>query len=168
MNSLAGKILRINLDGSIPNNNPYSNSYIYSYGQRNPQGITWSSDGILYASEFGNDSNDEINQIKAGQNYGWPIIEGLEEQEDMVSPLFTSGNEPTWAPSGMDYYDGKLYVASLRGTAVLEFNHETNKHRKVVTKLGRIRDVMVEGDFLYFISNNTEESATSMGGRKNY
>lgn len=156
LNSLGGKILRMNPDGSLPSDNPFSDSYVYSYGHRNPQGITWLSDGTLYASEHGNSANDEINSIEAGQNYGWPIIEGYEEQERMVSPLFTSGDELTWAPSGMDNYNGKLYVAALRGTAVLEFDLETGKHREVITGLGRIRDVLIEDNNLYFISNNSD------------
>jgi glucose/arabinose dehydrogenase len=155
-NSLGGKILRMNLDGSIPNDNPFPNSYIYSYGHRNPQGITWLPDGMLYASEHGNDANDEINRIEIGQNYGWPIIEGYEEQEGMISPLFTSGNESTWAPSGMDNYNGKLYVAALRGSAVLEFDLQTGEYREVITDLGRIRDVRIEDNYLYFISNNSD------------
>lgn len=155
-NSLGGKILRMNLDGSIPNDNPFPNSYIYSYGHRNPQGITWLPDGVLYASEHGNDANDEINRIEAGQNYGWPIIEGYEKQEGMISPLFTSGNELTWAPSGMDNYNGKLYVAALKGSAVLEFDLETGEYREVITGLGRIRDVLIEDNYLYFISNNSD------------
>jgi glucose/arabinose dehydrogenase len=159
-NSLGGKILRMNLDGSIPNDNPFLNSYIYSYGHRNPQGITWSSDGTLYAGEHGNDANDEINIIEAGQNYGWPIIEGPEEQEGMVSPQFTSGDEETWAPSGMDYYDEKLYVAALRGSAVLEFDLGTGEYHELITGLGRIRDVLIEDDILYFISNNTDGRGT--------
>lgn len=154
--SLGGKILRINRDGSIPNDNPFPNSYVYSYGHRNPQGITWSSDGTLYAGEHGNDANDEINRIEAGRNYGWPTIEGHEEQEGMVSPQFTSGDKETWAPSGMDYYNEKLYVAALRGSAVLEFDLKTGAYREVITGLGRIRDVLVEDDSLYFISNNTD------------
>ncbi len=161
-NSLGGKILRLNLDGSIPSDNPFPNSYIYSSGHRNPQGITWSSDGTLYAGEHGNDANDEINKIEAGQNYGWPIIEGDEEQEGMVSPLFTSGDkdEATWAPSGMDYYDGKLYVAALRGSTVLEFDLETSEQRKIISGLGRIRDMLIEDNSLYFISNNTDGRGT--------
>jgi glucose/arabinose dehydrogenase len=128
--SLGGKIIRMNLDGSIPNDNPLPNSYIYSYGHRNPQGITWSSsNGTIYAGELGNDANDEINRIEAGQNYGWPIIEGHEEQEGMVSLQFTSGDDKTWAPSGMDYYNEKLHVAALRGSAVLEFDLETGEYR---------------------------------------
>ncbi|WP_231557812.1 PQQ-dependent sugar dehydrogenase, partial [Tetragenococcus muriaticus] len=57
------------------------NSYVYSYGHRNSQGITWSEDGQMYASEHGDDANDEVNLIEAGENYGWPEIEGEEEQE---------------------------------------------------------------------------------------
>ncbi len=155
-NSLGGKILRMNLDGSIPNDNPFSDSYVYSYGHRNPQGITWLPDGVLYASEHGNDANDEINRIEAGQNYGWPIIEGDEEQDGLVTPVFTSGDDSTWAPSGMDYYNGKLYAAALRGTAVLEFDLELGEYREVINGLGRVRDVLIEGDYLYFISNNTD------------
>ncbi|MBP1968578.1 glucose/arabinose dehydrogenase [Virgibacillus natechei] len=154
LDSLGGKILRMNLNGSIPSDNPSPDSYVYSYGHRNPQGLTWSSDGTLYASEHGDNANDEINRIEAGQNYGWPIIEGNEKQEDLVSPLFTSGNEETWAPSGMDYDEDKLYVAALRGSAVLEFDLETGEYREVITDIGRIRDVLVEDNYLYFISNN--------------
>ncbi|WP_342507834.1 sorbosone dehydrogenase family protein [Sporosarcina sp. FSL K6-2383] len=154
--SLGGKILRMNLDGSVPSDNPFQNSYIYSYGHRNPQGLAWSPDGTLYASEHGNSANDEINQIEGGQNYGWPTIEGHEEQEGMVSPLFTSGEEATWAPSGMGYYNGNLYVAALRGTAIIGFNPETGKQWEVITELGRIRDVLIEDNYLYFITNNTD------------
>ncbi|WP_066152621.1 PQQ-dependent sugar dehydrogenase [Halalkalibacter krulwichiae] len=160
LESLGGKILRMNLDGSIPSDNPFPDSYVYSYGHRNPQGITWSSDGTLYSSEHGNRANDEINLIEAGQNYGWPMIEGVEEQEGMVAPLFTSGEADTWAPSGMAYSNGKLYVAALRGTAVLEFDLETGEQREVITGLGRIRDVFIEDDFLYFVSNNTDGRGT--------
>ncbi|WP_010529495.1 PQQ-dependent sugar dehydrogenase [Lentibacillus jeotgali] len=158
--SLGGKILRMNLDGSIPSDNPFPDSYVYSYGHRNPQGLTWTSDGTLYASEHGNDANDEINRIEAGQNYGWPVIEGNEEQEGMVTPRFTSGDDSTWAPSGMDYDDDKLYVAALRGSAVIEFDLETGEHREVITGLGRIRDVLVDDSYLYFISNNRDGRGT--------
>ena len=72
----------------------------------------------------------------------------------MISPLFTSGNELTWAPSGMDNYNGKLYVAALKGSAVLEFDLETGEYREVITGLGRIRDVLIEDNYLYFISND--------------
>lgn len=154
--SLGGKILRMNLDGTIPSDNPIPESFIYSYGHRNPQGLTWSTDETMYASEHGNQANDEVNVIHAGQNYGLPIIEGKEAQENLIAPLFTSGSDTTWAPSGMAYYNGHLYVAALRGTAVLQFNLDTKEIHKVITNLGRIRDVLIEDDFLYFISNNSD------------
>lgn len=156
LDSLGGKILRMNLDGSIPSDNPFPDSYVYSYGHRNPQGMAWLPDGTFYASEHGNNANDEVNRIEAGQNYGWPVIQGLEEQEGMVAPQFTSSTGETWAPAGMDESNGKLYVAALRGSAVLEFDLETGEQRKIVTDLGRIRDVRIEDNYLYFISNNSD------------
>lgn len=163
LDSLGGKILRMNLDGSVPADNPFSDSNVYSYGHRNPQGMTWLPDGTMYASEHGDNANDEVNVIEAGQNYGWPIIEGNEEEDGMVSPLFTSGKESTWAPSGMDHDNGKLYVAALRGNAVLEFDPETGEYREVVIDLGRIRDVRIEDGELYFISNNKDGRGISQG-----
>ncbi|WP_091661002.1 PQQ-dependent sugar dehydrogenase [Alteribacillus iranensis] len=163
LDSLGGKILRMNLNGSIPEDNPYSHSYVYSYGHRNPQGMTWTPDGTMYASEHGNDANDEINKIEAGKNYGWPVIEGREEREDMVSPLFTSGENNTWAPSGIDNNGNQLYTAALRGTAVLAFDLETGKQKEVITEYGRIRDVLIEENNLFFISNNTDGRGTPQG-----
>ncbi|KAF0819134.1 hypothetical protein KIS4809_1977 [Bacillus sp. ZZV12-4809] len=156
VNSPGGKILRMNLDGSVPEDNPFRGSYVYSYGHRNPQGLAWTEDGTLYESEHGPSANDEINRILPGKNYGWPVIKGTEKKEGMELPLFTSGDNETWAPSGMDYYQGRLYVAALRGSAVLEFDLETKDVKKIVSNLGRIRDVFIEGDVLYFISNNTD------------
>jgi glucose/arabinose dehydrogenase len=160
--SLGGKILRMNLDGSVPADNPFPNSYVYSYGHRNPQGLAWSDDGTLYESDHGPSANDEINKIQAGKNYGWPVITGTEQQEGMEPPLFTSGENDTWAPSGIAYFDEKLYVAALRGTAVLEFNLATGEKREVITEFGRIRDVYIEDNTLYFISNNTDGRGTPL------
>jgi len=129
--SLSGKILRLNPDGSIPDDNPFPGSYVYTYGYRNPQGLVWAPDGTLYASEHGNRANDEINIIEAGLNYGWPVIEGTERREGYVTPLFTSGRNTTWAPSGLAYHNGKIYAAALRGTAVLEFDPAAGEQRTV-------------------------------------
>ncbi|WP_318245511.1 PQQ-dependent sugar dehydrogenase [Cytobacillus stercorigallinarum] len=155
-NSLAGKILRMNKDGSIPEDNPSKESYIYSYGHRNPQGLAWTDKGELYASEHGPTANDEINKITAQGNYGWPEITGTEAKEGMIPPLVTSGDDTTWAPSGIAYADHNLYIASLRGTAVMQLNLETNEMSTLVSDVGRVRDVFVDGDVLYFISNNRD------------
>lgn len=154
--TLGGKILRINLDGSKPKDNPISNSYVYSYGHRNPQGIVWTPDGQMYASEHGNQANDEINEINEGQNYGWPVIEGNEENDNMETPIFTSGSDDTWAPSGIAFKDGIIYSAALRGEGIMKFDVEKDEMKKVATKYGRIRDVYIVNDDLYFVSNNTD------------
>jgi glucose/arabinose dehydrogenase len=155
LNHLNGKLLRMNLDGSVPRDNPFPNSYIYSYGHRNPQGLAWDEEGTLYESEHGQSAHDELNRIVAGANYGWPVIQGTQSRQGMATPIFQTG-EVTWAPSGIAYYDGKLYVATLRGEALQEVDLETMRSREVVTGLGRIRDVMVDGEYLYFVSNNTD------------
>jgi glucose/arabinose dehydrogenase len=154
LRSLNGKILRMNVDGSIPEDNPFENSYVYSYGHRNPQGLVWIGD-ILYSSEHGQSAHDEINLIKPGANYGWPVIEGNGSKAGMETPLFHSGDE-TWAPSGLAAHNGTLYAATLRGNAVREFELGKNITGPVITGLGRIRDVFVDGEYLYFVSNNTD------------
>lgn len=156
MSSLNGKILRMNLDGSIPEDNPFPQSYIYSLGHRNPQGLAWSEEGVLYASEHGNKANDEINKIEPRKNYGWPLIQGKEERSEMESPLFTSGNNETWAPSGMEFFNEQLYVAALRGSAIVKFDLKSGNTEKMANQFGRIRDVYIENGVLYFVSNNTD------------
>lgn len=154
-NSLSGKILRLNLDGSIPQDNPYPDSYVYSYGHRNPQGLAWDEQGNMYSSEHGQSAHDEINEIKAGHNYGWPIIEGSVQREGLDSPLFQT-KDITWAPSGIQYMKGKLYIATLRGESVRELNLQNKTSKKLIGDIGRVRDVYIEGDYLYFISNNLD------------
>lgn len=163
VNSLGGKILRMNLDGSIPNDNPIEDNYMYSFGHRNPQGMAWSPDGKMYASEHGPSANDEINEIMSNRNYGWPQIIGKQEQQNLVTPLFTSGDKETWAPSGMVYDENALYVAALRGTAILRFDLDNNRIERIVKHVGRIRDVWLDGDDLYFITNNTDGRGNPSG-----
>ena len=82
-----GKILRINLDGSIPSDNPLLagvRSHIYTYGHRNPQGLAFGPGGLLYASEHGPSTDDELNLIAAGKNYGWPEIAGFNDDRGYV------------------------------------------------------------------------------------
>jgi glucose/arabinose dehydrogenase len=152
---LGGKILRINLDGSIPGDNPFGDSPVYSYGHRNPQGLAWNDEGELYGTEHGPNGYDEVNLLQAGKNYGWPEITGDETAEGMVTPLAHSG-EPSWAPSGADFWKNKLLFAALGGQSVKLFDPATREVTTLIEGFGRIRDVLVEGDTLYYVSNNTD------------
>ncbi|MBD1380876.1 PQQ-dependent sugar dehydrogenase [Metabacillus arenae] len=158
-NSLAGKILRMNLDGSVPEDNPFTNSYVYSYGHRNSQGLAWDEEGQLYSSEHGQEAHDELNKIEPGQNYGWPDIQGDEEKNGMQTPLFHTGNI-TWGPSGISYKDGKLYVAALRGEAIMVYPIEGDEAETFIDGEGRIRDVLIDGNSMYYITNNTDGRGT--------
>ncbi|MGN1400902.1 MAG: PQQ-dependent sugar dehydrogenase [Bacillus sp. (in: firmicutes)] len=153
--SLNGKILRMELDGGIPADNPDPDSYVYSYGHRNPQGLAWDEEGNLYSSEHGSSAKDELNLIEPGKNYGWPVIEGDETEDGMEEPLVHSGEE-TWAPSGMASSGDVLYVAALRGEKLLAYSAEQGAMRIIFEGAGRLRDVLVINDELYFISNNTD------------
>jgi glucose/arabinose dehydrogenase len=167
--SLAGKILRINLDGSIPEDNPFFNSPVYSYGFRNPQGLTWNNNNVMYATEHGTTGHDEINLIEPGVNYGWPIMEGNEGSEEVIyqKPLIQSG-ENTWAPAGMAYvkegpWAGKLLVAALRGQELLSFSlNETGNaildmEAWLQNEFGRLRDVIEGKDgFIYLTTSNMD------------
>ncbi|MGD8638722.1 MAG: PQQ-dependent sugar dehydrogenase [Nitrosopumilaceae archaeon] len=174
-NSVAGKILRINSDGSIPEDNPFSNSPIYSYGHRNPQGIDWDQFGNLVATEHGPTgwrgvAHDEINLIVPGGNYGWPDIIGEETMKGLISPILQSGDD-TWAPSGAEFYDGdkipqwvgKYFVATLRGNHLhmIDFDLEKNiviSDQKLFTgEFGRLRDVKTGPDgYLYVLTSNQD------------
>lgn len=170
LNSLAGKILRIELDGSIPKDNPFYKSPIYSLGHRNPQGLAWSHDNYrLYASEHGNRGHDELNLIKAGENYGWPIVQGYEIMSELIiqSPMIHSGNE-TWAPSGIvcisqGPWKGRLLGTTLRGQKLLVvlFNEDGTKVETVQSWLdlqyGRLRDVIVAKDGSIYIATNNRD-----------
>lgn len=153
--SLAGKILRINLDGSIPEDNPIKGSPIYTLGHRNPQGLAWDEEGNLYATEHGNRAHDEINFIQPRNNYGWPEIEGDDTEEGLIEPVIHSGDN-TWAPTGADFYQDHLYFASLRGESIRRFNPDGQIQEVVLDGYGRIRDVLATEEGLYFITNNTD------------
>ncbi|MDN4525568.1 PQQ-dependent sugar dehydrogenase [Fictibacillus fluitans] len=156
--SLGGKILRMNADGSIPKDNPFTDSYVYSYGHRNPQGLAWEGKK-MFSSEHGSTNYDEINVIKAGKNYGWPVIKGDESKENMEKPLLHSDRE-TWAPSGIAVKDSKIYIASLRGEKIFRVNTSGKQMETVASNYGRLRDVQVHNGSLYFITNNKDGRGT--------
>ncbi|MBS3741469.1 MAG: PQQ-dependent sugar dehydrogenase [Candidatus Cloacimonetes bacterium] len=156
INSLAGKILRMNKDGTIPQDNPFEN-YVYSYGHRNSQGIAWLQDK-LFASEHGPTRHDEINRIVKGGNYGWPAT-CEEQKEDTKKPL-RCYLDFTLAPSGIAFYKNKLYVACLRGTQLREItltdDHKIEKERVILDDMGRIRTVVKKNNSLFIATNNRD------------
>ncbi|WP_408008501.1 PQQ-dependent sugar dehydrogenase [Pseudalkalibacillus sp. A8] len=155
LQTLHGKILRMTLEGKIPSDNPFPNSYIYSYGHRNPQGLGFAENGNLYSSEHGPAAHDEINQIEKGKNYGWPVIIGDETSPNMVSPLYQSGDD-TWAPSGLSVHRDAIYVAGLRGQQILKFSISIKNIETFFEGEGRLRDILIEDNNLYVITNNTD------------
>ena len=178
--SLAGKILRINRDGTVPAGNPFANSTVWSIGHRNPQGIDWDEYGNLVASEHGpsggirGSAHDEINLIVPGANYGWPDIIGGDSAEGLQTPILHSGRE-TWAPSGAEFYDGdkiagwtgKYFVAALRGAHLhmIDIDPQTHtvlSHEKLFQdEFGRLRDVQTGPDgFLYVLTSNRDGRGT--------
>ena len=166
--SMGGKIFRIHLDGTIPDDNPFEDSPVYSYGHRNPQGLAWHPEtGQLYSSEHGQTAHDEINLIQKGKNYGWPIVEGDETEEGMISPILHSGEE-TWAPSGMTFvtegeWKNQLLVANLRGNQILRVELSEDGSEVLSSnalfkgEYGRIRTVTEAPDgSIYFLTNNRD------------
>jgi len=163
-NSLAGKILRVNPDGTIPNDNPFPGLPIYSYGHRNIQGLAWHQEtGELYASEHGETGNDEINLIKPGKNYGWPVEEC--DATWFEKPIFCFN--PAIAPGGIAIaqsdalgYRGDILLASLKGMHVRHIDLETGDSNNVLTGFGRIRDVVEAPDgSLYVLTSNRDGRA---------
>jgi len=164
-NSLGGKILRVAADGSIPADNPFGNA-VYSYGHRNVQGIGWDGQGRMYASEFGQNTWDELNLIERGGNYGWPGAEGESKQPGLTTPLLVWRTSDA-SPSGIAVApDGRVYIAALRGERVWMTTRSGDgmSDPKVFTNgLGRIRDVAIVGDDLLVLTNNTARGTPRRG-----
>jgi glucose/arabinose dehydrogenase len=169
----AGKIHRINDDGSVPKDNPFVNKpgalgSIWSYGHRNPQGLAFDASGQLWATEHGPRGGDELNRIEAGKNYGWAVVShGLQpgitksEQEGMESPVVYW--TPTIAPAGIVFSTSKLYpgwqnnlfVTGLGGQQLrrLELSGDKVTHQEVVfNEYGRVRDIIIGPDNLFYVS----------------
>lgn len=158
LDSLGGKILRMTPDGDVPEDNPFTGSLVYSYGHRNPQGLAWAQDGTMFASEFGQNTWDELNIITAGANYGWPTVEGIASAEGFIDPV-QQWTPDVASPSGMTELDGVLYVANLRGQVLraVPVANPTTSTDYFSAEYGRLRDVTVAPDgALWFLTNNTD------------
>lgn len=147
-NSLAGKILRVTYEGKVE---------VYSYGHRNPQGLTWDNQGRLWATEHGQSATDELNIIEPGKNYGWPDIRGDQTKDGMETAVLQSGSD-TWAPAGAAFYKDSIFFAGLRGTALYQYNI-SSKQLKTHFKgeLGRIREVVLGPDNNLYITTSNRD-----------
>jgi glucose/arabinose dehydrogenase len=172
LNSLNGKILRMNTDGTIPADNPFPNSYVWTYGHRNVQGLAWQpGTNNLFVTEHGPSGgvlgggccNDEINIVEKGKNYGWPIIVGPQTKDGLVSPIFNSGTTTTWAPAGAIFvkngkWKGSFVFVSLRGQTLHRAVIDPNDPRKILrieeymkNTWGRMRDIYEAPDGTFYI-----------------
>lgn len=156
--SLAGKILRMTPDGGVPADNPFPGSLVYSYGHRNPQGLAWADDGTMFATEFGQNTWDELNIITPGANYGWPTVEGIAGRPGFVDPV-QQWQPGAASPSGMAHAGGTLFLANLRGQVLrsVPVSDPATSTEHFSREYGRIRDVVLAPDGrLWFLTNNTD------------
>ena len=163
LDSLSGKILRLNDDGTIPNDNPFPNSPVYSLGHRNPQGMTWDNNGNMFVAEFGPEKNDEINIILAGKNYGWPEHQCTGDEHFEAALLCY---DPSIEPGGILFYSGDkldfefpFIMASMRSANLyqLDFEQGLSSQKSILSGIGRVRDVVEGNDgSLYVITSNTD------------
>ena len=168
INSLNGKILRLNPDGSVPSDNPFPGRYVWSYGHRNLEGLAFDAQGRLWEAELGNSIMDELNLVRKGGNYGWPACEGT--AGSCGDPTFIAPIQ-TWpvaaaSPSGLTIVDGVLYMAALRGTQLFRMriagNTTTVPQAYFTGTYGRIRIVerAPDGGLWMTTSNGGDKDST--------
>lgn len=159
--SLGGKILRITGDGKPAAGNPDPSSPVYSRGHRNVQGVAFGNDGQLYAAEFGQNTWDELNAIRAGANYGWPDAEGIANQDGLVDPIAQWSTDEA-SPSGIAFARGHIFMASLRGerlwvTPVAGGRRTGDPQAFFTGDYGRLRSVAAAPDgSVWLTTSNTD------------
>lgn len=159
--SLAGKILRIDPEGSVPEGNPVTDSPVWSLGHRNVQGLAFDAEGRLWATEFGSKDADELNLIEPGANYGWPAIEGTGGDPAYVNPQAQWSPTSLASPSGLAIVDDVAYVASLRGEVLWQVPLVGDRAATPIAldlgDLGRLRTVEALPDgSLWLMTSNTD------------
>jgi glucose/arabinose dehydrogenase len=159
LGSLAGKILRMTPTGRIPDGNPFD-TLVWSYGHRNVQGLTWDDRGRMWASELGQNSQDEVNHIRPGRNYGWPEAEGQSSDPDFTDPFVTWRTE-NCSPSGIAFARGRLWVGALRGESLWSVRvggrNSGRKVRHFDQTFGRIRTVATAPDGSLWITTSNRD-----------
>ena len=173
LDSLAGKILRTNEDGTIPQDNPFSNSPVYAYGFRNVQGLAWApNSGALYSSDQGGAGNDELNLISPGKNYGWPHEEcNSSDDDNRYTPPVLCFN-PSLEPSGIAFafsnklgYQNHLIVATLKGSHLRDIDFDSGSQNTILVGYGRIIDLVESEDgSIFVLTSNTDGRALPQQG----
>ena len=157
-----GKILRMNPNGSVPPDNPFRGSRVWSWGHRNVQGLAWDSSRRLWATEFGQDRFDEVNLIRKGRNYGWPIVEGRGSTQGgrFVNPLITWPTSQA-SPSGDAIAGNNLYVAALQGRCLyripLNGARLGTPVRLLADRFGRLRTVARAPDGSLWVTTSNRD-----------
>ena len=177
ISSLGGKVLRMDWDGQAVPDNPFGN-YVYSLGHRNPQGLVFSPQGLLYSSEHGAGTDDEVNLVEKGVNYGWPQVEGFCDQPDETTPCQElevkeplAAWSPTLAPCGLEYFNHGsipewqhsllLVFLKKQQMRVLHLSEDGNSVLSedvcFEQELGRLRDVLVSPNGRVFLATSNRE-----------
>ncbi|MFF4661288.1 PQQ-dependent sugar dehydrogenase [Streptomyces sp. NPDC001381] len=159
--SLGGKILRLTPEGDPAPGNPFPGSPVYSYGHRNVQGLAWDSEQRLFASEFGQDTWDELNAIEPGGNYGWPAAEGESDDTSYRNPIAQWHTDDA-SPSGIAYAEGSIWMAGLKGSRLWRIplrgtEASADPQSFLQGDYGRLRTVVAAGgDTLWVTTSNTD------------
>ncbi|GAB3279836.1 hypothetical protein GCM10027347_54700 [Larkinella harenae] len=172
-----GKVLRLNLDGTIPADNPFPGSPVWALGFRVPQGLVYTDTGNLFIAEHGDATDDEVNRVVRGASYGWPRIAGLSDHPDeeryaaehpSVFPV--KAWTPTIAPAGMDYYNGNipewknaLLLSTLKDQSLRVFRLDAKREKIIDEQIhfskqfGRLRDVCVSPSGAVYVSTSNRD-----------
>lgn len=158
--ALGGKILRLEPDGRPADGNPWDTA-VWSLGHRNVQGLAWTQDGTMWASEFGQNTWDELNRIEPGGNYGWPIVEGESPRDEFIDPIATWATAEA-SPSGIAAVGDTVFVAGLRGERLWAVDTAGGDRvgepvAALAGQQGRLRDVIAAPDgTLWLLTGNTD------------
>lgn len=171
LDNLNGKVLRVAADGSIPASNPFPGSAIFTYGHRNPQGLSFHPvTRQPYISEHGENTDDEINLLVAGKNYGWPKATGSPHDPAYEDALFSW--TPTLATSGAVFYTGDkipawkndFFIATLKASRLERIVFKAPAYREVIgeevlfnSQLGRLRALRVGPDGYLYVGTSSRD-----------